>query len=544
MGAAESAPSKGEISLEHNTLLPLAPAHGDPSADLGRVHREASPRLSSRFAPSQSAPAETHDLASDGGASLDMAPSAFDSPLSRPNSAPVTPGTPVCGGHGRPLRMLVLMSDTGGGHRASAQALETAFGQLHGESEAEITIVDFWTSVAGFPFHNFPTQYTYLAKRPILWYGVYLWAKFPPTRWLTETAFSVFCFGKVRRYIEAADADVIISVHPLVNTLSLSVLDYMRRLYARPTPPYVTVVTDLGGAHPTWFDARSDLVYVPSDPLRVTAQASGVRADRIRMFGLPIRSSFWTEARSRKDLRHEIGMAMDMPAVLLVGGGDGVGGLRAIAVAIASAIASNSGEAGGQLVVVCGKNKALLAELQSQSWPIPVILKGFVSNMSEWMSACDVLCSKAGPGTIAEGWTRGLPIILTGFLPGQEEGNVRLVTESGSGEFHDTPESIAECAARLVSDPELRGAMAARARELGRPNSTRQIAADIWDCAVTRGRERAASERRLAARPESGTPNGYLAMGRFYMVNWYRALQRSMPTAFGHEPDPLLLRPA
>ncbi|MEM7587571.1 MAG: glycosyltransferase, partial [Acidobacteriota bacterium] len=37
--------------------------------------------------------------------------------------------------------------------------------------------------------------------------------------------------------------------------------------------------------------------------------------------------------------------------------------------------------------------------------------------MSDWMSACDIICSKAGPGTIAEAWIRGLPIILTGFLP-------------------------------------------------------------------------------------------------------------------------------
>jgi 1,2-diacylglycerol 3-beta-galactosyltransferase len=527
--------------------VPLAPPHAHAGADLGA--RSLSPRAVSlsRFAASANGGGRRnghshHDLGtSEPGTPGSVGP---ESPEGRSASAPPTP-TPTGRGAGRPMRLLILMSDTGGGHRASADALQTAFCQLRGADEARVTIVDFWTSVAGFPFHNFPTQYTYLAKRPMLWYGVYLWAKFPPTRWLTEAAFSVFCHGKVRRYFEAANADVIISVHPLVNTLSLSVLDHMRRLSARPSPPYVTVVTDLGGAHPTWFDARSDAVYVPSDPLRVTAEAAGVRADQIRMFGLAIRSSFWTESRSRDELRRELGMALDMPAVLLVGGGDGVGGLRAIAAAIATRIANAVGDAGGQLVVVCGKNKSLLAELQSQSWPIPVILKGFVANMSEWMSACDVLCSKAGPGTIAEGWTRGLPIIITGFLPGQEEGNVKLVTESGSGEFHDTPAGIAECAARIVGDPELRGAMASRARELGRPNSTRQIAADVWDLAVTRARsrDRVSRGRHLAPAPPA-VPNGYAAMARYYLVNGARYVQRSLPAAFGQAHDPMLLRPA
>lgn len=528
MGGVESTAAKTD-PLERSALVPPAPE--EDTVDIAA--RSVSPRSVNRFSAAATPAVRHRDVASEQGV-----PVLVDG---APTELAVTPPAPAQ--RERPMKMLVLMSDTGGGHRASAQALETAFHQMHG-SQASVIIVDFWTSVAGFPFHNFPKQYTYLAKRPWLWYSVYLWAKFPPTRWLTEMAFALFCHSKVCRHFESVDADCIVSVHPLVNTLSLSVLGYIRRIRGCSTPPYVTVVTDLGGAHPTWFDKRSDLVYVPSEPLRDVAIEAGVSSDRIRMFGLPIRSSFWTESRSRDALRVELGMAIDLPAVLIVGGGDGVGGLRAIAMTMASRISTDVGDSAGQLVVICGKNKTLLNELQSQSWPVPVILKGFVTNMSEWMTACDVLCSKAGPGTIAEAWTRGLPVILTGFLPGQEEGNVRLVTESGSGEFHDTPESIAECAARWVGDPELRGAIAAKARELGRPNSTRQIAADIWDLTVKRADERDAFVVRPGLpMPSSSVPNGYVAMGRFYVNNGFRALQRSLPTMFGGRPDALLLRP-
>lgn len=44
---------------------------------------------------------------------------------------------------------------------------------------------------------------------------------------------------------------------------------------------------------------------------------------------------------------------------------------------------------------------------------------GFVTNMAEWMSASDVIITKAGPGTIAESLICGLPIILNGFIPCQ-----------------------------------------------------------------------------------------------------------------------------
>ena len=37
------------------------------------------------------------------------------------------------------------------------------------------------------------------------------------------------------------------------------------------------------------------------------------------------------------------------------------------------------------------------------------------------MGASDCIVTKAGPGTIAEASTRGLPVMLFNFLPGQEE---------------------------------------------------------------------------------------------------------------------------
>lgn len=528
MGGAQSAPAgpRKRLQAEERTAL-VSDSDLPENPGVLDVAHESSPRSVDRFAADGASSSYGHD-----GHIVHTDISTIS--LSADHPAVITPTA-------GPVRILVLMSETGGGHRASSDALETAFNQLY-PGRTQITIVDFWAHVAGFPFHNFPRQYTYLAKRPCLWKFFYLWAKFPPTRWLTECAFSLFCHAKVRRYFEAASPDLIVSVHPLVNTLSLSVLAYMRYLHARPTPPYVTVVTDLGGAHPTWFDKRADLIYVPSEPLRELAKVKGLTDEQLRLFGLPIRRSFWTECRSRDELRRELGMAKDMPAVLLVGGGDGVGGLGVIASAISAKIAEEVGPSGGQLIVVCGKNRKLLASLRARSWPIPVVLKGFVNNMSEWMTACDVICSKAGPGTIAEAWIRGLPIILTGYLPGQEEGNVQLVTDSGSGEFHATPEGIANCAARWVSDPELRGAIASRARSLGRPKSSCEIAADIWNLGQTRLREREAFQRRLAMQPAQHVPNGYIAMSRFYIGNMFRSVHRSLMGAFGYT-DLELARP-
>ena len=83
--------------------------------------------------------------------------------------------------------------------------------------------------------------------------------------------------------------------------------------------------------------------------------------EHIRSYGLSFGPSLWTETRSRSELRHKLRMAQDNRTVLLLGGGDGVGGLSCIAIAIAIAALNRDevGLSGGQLVVVRGKNEKL-----------------------------------------------------------------------------------------------------------------------------------------------------------------------------------------
>lgn len=112
---------------------------------------------------------------------------------------------------------------------------------------------------------------------------------------------------------------------------------------------------------------------------------------------------------------------------MVMGGGDGVGGMGAIATAVIETLAKELDRS--QVVVICGKNAAVKKTLEEAEWPSNsrVIVRGFVSNMDEWMGAVDALVTKAGPGTIAEATIRGLPVMLSGYLPGQEEGNVPYV---------------------------------------------------------------------------------------------------------------------
>ena len=72
-----------------------------------------------------------------------------------------------------------------------------------------------------------------------------------------------------------------------------------------------------------------------------------------------------------------------------------------------------------------------------------MIVKGFVNNMEQWMNACDMIITKAGPGTIAEAYICGLPVLLNAFVPCQEEGNIEYVVRNQTGIFSRDPQTIA-----------------------------------------------------------------------------------------------------
>ncbi|MBI3286516.1 MAG: hypothetical protein HYZ68_00560, partial [Chloroflexi bacterium] len=87
--------------------------------------------------------------------------------------------------------------------------------------------------------------------------------------------------------------------------------------------------------------------------------------------------------------------------------------------------------------------------------------------------------TKAGPSSIAEGLVCGLPLVLFDFVPGQEEGNVGYVLDSGAGFFAPTPHRAREAVEHLLSDPLLRQRMIAAARATARPEAALEAARRI-----------------------------------------------------------------
>ncbi|KAL9690489.1 hypothetical protein QQ045_010888 [Rhodiola kirilowii] len=64
--------------------------------------------------------------------------------------------------------VLILISYTGGGHRASAEAFRDAF-RLEFRDEYNIDVKDVWKEYTGWPLNSMESQYKFMVKHVQLW---------------------------------------------------------------------------------------------------------------------------------------------------------------------------------------------------------------------------------------------------------------------------------------------------------------------------------------------------------------------------------------
>ncbi len=399
--------------------------------------------------------------------------------------------------------VLFLIADTGGGHRSAANAIRAAMDlimteSLTGERPASMRAID--RSLMPFDPHELqpkswngkrrpwraeihdifqecglgPLKRTArlygptVEKTPIVYASLYRATNTRPTYAALSVVTNRMLRQGLRRLIGRMRPDLIVSVHPL---LTRSTINLVQNLDIQI--PFITVVTDLIRFHRAWAEPRIDVCCAPTEEARQQLIDFGMPPEKIRLLGMPIHPKFALPPVERETTRTFLGLQPDRYTVLLVGGGDGVGGIGDAAEALAASGLPV------QLIVVTGRNRELYDDLteQAKSYPIPCAILSFVQNMPDLMHAADVIVTKAGPGSIMEALSCGLPIILFNAIPGQEEGNITFVQEHRVGVYSPDPDQIVQHVQNLlVLNPEQREEISRRAKSLSNARATFDIA--------------------------------------------------------------------
>lgn len=360
--------------------------------------------------------------------------------------------------------ILFGISDTGGGHRAGAVAIDAALEELAGAS-VKRHVVDILAST-GIPLlRDAPDLYDQLSTR---WLPVFdLMFQLTDGRHRVD-ALTQFVYlsahRNIVRVLEETRPDLVVSVHPLVNRL----IGNARRTY-KLSFRFVTVVTDLVTVHAAWADPDAELCIVPTGEAYNLLRARGFPAEKLVQAGFPVHPKFAAYSGTRREARERLGIDLDPFTLLVTSGGVGSGQLRELVLDLDRAYP------GQQLLVVTGKNAALRQELLSLGLRPGIHIYGFVNNMEELMAASDIIITKAGPGTLMEALVMRRPVIVTEAVGMQERGNIDFVLNHELGLFCPTRDRIVPAIADLI-DPQAYAATVARLADAVPRQGAQQIA--------------------------------------------------------------------
>jgi 1,2-diacylglycerol 3-beta-galactosyltransferase len=368
-------------------------------------------------------------------------------------------------------RVLFLISDTGGGHRAGAQAIGAALDEIEDGTQFTWRIDDI-AAHCTFPLSKLGPAYSAALRYAPPIYGALYHATNGRRRYRAIVRWCEPLYReRLRDVFTQYGPDVIVSVHPLLNHAAVRA----RTDAGMNHVPIVTVITDLGRVHEGWLLPEADLTIVPAREVYLRALERGVPPERLRLCGHPIHPKFEDVSATPSEIRTKLGLPQDRLVALLMAGGEGGGKLLATTLALARA------RLGVHLVVVTGRNAALKTKLEELAPALPTSMSvlGFRNDVPELMRASDVLVTKAGPGTLAEATVAQVPMVVYDYVPGQERGNLDWVRSNGVGVVALNTAAVVDAIARIVENPQRLAAMRAQLKGVAPRGSSRRIAALI-----------------------------------------------------------------
>ena len=323
-------------------------------------------------------------------------------------------------------RALLLISDTGGGHRSAANAIVAALTNPAPATPFETRIEDVAAHCA-FPLTQLGLGYSMALRYAPPLYGALYYATNGRRRYRALVRFCEPLYReRLRDLFISYQPDVIVSVHPLLNHAAMRARDDADMQHV----PVITVITDLGKVHESWLVPNADAVVVPAREVyqRALSRAVSRRGVCISSAIRSIRSL--TTSREAKRAARATRFAERENA-----GRDADGGWRRRRQASFNHTSACKGQTSDPARRRLRPQRAPRSKTQrtgavaADADARPRLHRQDSGVFPRRRSARH----QGRPRTLAEANAAQLPIIVYDYVPGQERGNVDFVRRNGLG---------------------------------------------------------------------------------------------------------------
>ena len=371
-------------------------------------------------------------------------------------------------------KILIISSDTGGGHRSAAAAIVAGVHKFfEGESYAVRVVKAVEES------HHLTKRlvqfYNWMLRNRQHWMKYFYWCM-NRVRPETREFFHKRTIGYVIDLFERWCPHVVVSVHPLTQHIFARVL---KELKLADRVPLISVVTDpCYGFWKGWACDDVTLYLVASEDARRQLIDFGVAPGRIKISGMPVHPKFtYPGEEAAQAARRALGLDPEKFTVFVNAGWIGGGNIPQIFRELIR------GNLDVQAIFLAGKNEELRVAVESLALtaPFPIKVIGYSDEIEKLMGAANVMISKLGGLTTFEALACRLPIIadvITDPMP-QEAGTASLIAKRGAGVLLTRATDIVPVIRRMMEDTTHYALMRSATVGLAIPNATRYIVEEI-----------------------------------------------------------------
>ena len=351
------------------------------------------------------------------------------------------------------MKVLILSCSTGEGHNSASKAYLEYLHSIGVEAEVKDTM-----SLVG-PNATSKASEIYLFSTRTKLFGMVYKAGAAISDAIDSTKSPVYYANKLyceklHDYIESNGFSAVICAH-IFPAEAITALKRKGKLNATS----IFLMTDYT-CIPFMKDTELDYYIVPHFHLVEECVKKGLPREKLRPYGIPVKSVFHTPKADRTEVRNlcilEFGyMDPEKKWFLMMSGSMGFGHLQDTVREILKQYGDKV-----EVIMVCGTNTELRTKLiKNFGGHTNVKAIGFTDKVAMLMDACDVLFTKPGGLSSTEAAAKHIPIVHTAPIPGCETCNALFFHYHGmSYATTDIPEQV-RAAGRLCFDESCRDAM-------------------------------------------------------------------------------------
>lgn len=357
--------------------------------------------------------------------------------------------------------ILILTAGFGDGHNAAARNLRDALDQI--SPEVEVTVADLFER--SHKRLNGVARKAYLGMvryAPRLWAGVFKLVDRAP--WLTESRIGTVRLQRsLAELLDATRPDCVVSTYPTYGQL----IHAMFRDHCERPFRLVTVITDARSINSLWHRAPSDRFVVCDAETAAVLHRAGVPPASVTALGFPVSPRF---AEPPADPPPAPGAGQPFRVLYVINTGKQKAGKAIDRLLEIPQV---------ELTVTVGRYAELKEKLakRARKHDDRLRLLGWTNQMPELMLRSHVVIGKAGGAAVQEAIAARCPMIVNQVIPGQEEGNARLVAELGIGTLAEGRKEVARRVRdALADDGALWRQWRARLEKISRPDAALRAA--------------------------------------------------------------------